>query len=75
VIGHHRDRVVEDDDLADPLIAFALLSSTLTNLPPTTGLAATVAIFIPGNWTSMPNCVDPFTSRRYRGAWPACRSA
>jgi hypothetical protein len=44
-----------------PLIAFALVSSRLANLPPTTGLAMTVAIFIPGNRTSMPNCAVPFT--------------
>ena len=54
-----------------PLIAFALLSSTLSTLPPTTGLAATVAIFIPGRRTSMPYRVVPFTfagvSRRLAG--------
>jgi len=42
-------------------MAFALLSSTLANLPPSTGLAATVAIFIPGRRTSMLNCAVPFT--------------
>ena len=54
-----------------PLIAFALLSSSPATLPPTTGLAATVAIFIPGSRTSMPNCAVPFTlagvSSRFAG--------
>ena len=54
-----------------PTMALALLSSTLTSLPPTTGLAATAAIFIPGSRTSMPYCVVPFTfagvSRRLAG--------
>ena len=44
-----------------PGIAFALLSSTNASLPPTTGLAATVAMFIPGSRTSIPNCAVPFT--------------
>ena len=54
-----------------PLIALALLSSRPANLPPTTGLAATVAIFIPGSRTSMPYCAVPFTfagvSSRFAG--------
>ncbi len=53
------------------MIAFALLSSTLRTLPPTTGLAATVAIFIPGNRTSMPYTAVPLTfagvSSRFAG--------
>ena len=44
-----------------PLIAFALLSSTLASLPPNTGQAATVATFMPGTLTSMPNCAVPLT--------------
>jgi hypothetical protein len=58
--------VQDDDATPEPL------SSTLTSLPPTTGLAATVAIFMPGSRTSMPYCAEPFTfagvSSRLAGA-------
>ena len=53
------------------MIAFALLSSTLASLPPNTGQAATVAIFMLGTLTSMPNSAAPLTlsglSRRLAG--------
>jgi len=49
----------------------ALASSRAATLPPSTGLAATVAIFIPGSRTSMPYCALPFTlsgvSSRFAG--------
>ena len=54
-----------------PLIALALASSNPATLPPSTGLAATVATAIPGTRTSMPYCAFPFTfsgvSRRLAG--------
>ncbi len=54
-----------------PGIAMALASSSPATLPPSTGLAATVAIFIPGSRTSMPYCAWPFTlsgvSSRFAG--------
>jgi hypothetical protein len=43
------------------LIVFAWLSSTLPSFPPTTGLIASVAYFMPGNRTSIPNWAVPFT--------------
>src|SRR5581483_9282831 len=43
------------------LMFLALVSLTCTSLPPRIGHAATVAIFIPGIWTSMPNMALPLT--------------
>ena len=54
-----------------PSINLALVSSTEASLPPNTGHAATVATFIPGILTSMPNRAEPSTlagvSRRFAG--------
>jgi len=71
VIGNHGHRIVEAHHWCTPLIAFALASSTLASLPPKTGHAATVAIFMPGSFVSMPYCAFPLTlsgvSRRLAG--------
>ncbi len=44
-----------------PGTAFALASFTPSSLPPITGHAATVAIFMPGTWMSIPNTAVPLT--------------
>src|SRR5439155_608877 len=54
-----------------PGMALALVSSTLASLPPNTGQAASVATFMSGSRTSMPNCAVPSTlagaSTRFAG--------
>jgi hypothetical protein len=45
----------------NPGTARARASSTETNLPPRVGHALTVAIFMPGTFASIPNCVAPTT--------------
>ena len=56
-----------------PGIARAALSSTEASTPPSVGQALTVATFMPGTRTSMPNCVLPLTlsaESTRRSGWP-----
>lgn len=56
-----------------PGIARAALSSTEASTPPSVGQALTVATFMPGRRTSMPNCVEPSTlpaESTRRSGWP-----